>query len=145
MLHFSTSRCRRHRDWLWEPSPQIEKEIIRLENNWAECFRTGNPSAAKQFIAEDFIGVSSKAVRYSKKEALKKIVESKRVFRSFAAKDITVRIYGETAIAQGTDAWVLADKSQKKGSSIWTDTWIRVNGQWQLVAAQDILPAGYRE
>ena len=122
------------------PPSRAEMEIIGLENEWAECFRTGNPDAAARFIADDFIGVSSKAKRYSKAEALKEIVESKGVFSSFVAKNITVRIYGDTAIAQGTDVWVLADKTKKEGSSLWTDTWIRVQGKWRLVSAQDILP-----
>ncbi len=123
-----------------KPSQSIDREIAGLENEWAECFRTGNPKAAEQFIAEDFIGISSKASRYSKQEALREIIASKGVYRSFAATDITVRVYGETAIAQGKDIWVLAKGSQKQGTSIWTDTWIRRNGQWQIVAAQDIQP-----
>ena len=95
---------------------------------------------AARFIAEDFIGVSSKARRYSKAEALKEIAESKGVFSTFVATGITVRVYGDAAVAQGTDVWVLADPSKKGGSSLWTDTWIRVQGKWRLVSAQDILP-----
>jgi hypothetical protein len=29
----------------------------------------------------------------------------------------------------------MADGS--KGAALWTDTWIRRNGKWQIVAAQD--------
>jgi hypothetical protein len=31
--------------------------------------------------------------------------------------------------------WEMADGS--KGAALWTDTWIRRNGKWQIVAAQD--------
>ena len=123
-----------------KPPSRAEKEIVDLEKQWAECFRSGNPDPARQFIAENFIGISWKAVRYAKTEALKEISESKGVFSSFIATGITVRLYGETAVAQGRDVWVMADKSRKEGSSFWTDTWIRVHGKWQIVAAQDILP-----
>ena len=122
------------------PPSRAEMEIVELENSWAECFHTGNSGPAKQFIADDFVGISSKGVRYTKAEALKEITESKGVFVSFVTKDITVRVYGDTAVAQGTDVWQLADKSKKGGSSLWTDTWIRIHGQWRIVAAQDIQP-----
>jgi hypothetical protein len=49
--------------------------------------------------------------------------------------DVTVHVYGEAAVARGTDTWEMADGS--KGAALWTDTWIRRNGKWQIVAAQD--------
>jgi len=121
-------------------SEKPEDEVIRLEKKWADCFRSGNPGPAKQFIADDFIGTSSKAIRYSKAGALKDIIESKGKYSSFTTRDVTVRIYGEAAVAQGTDVWETADQSKEKGSSIWTDTWVRVQGKWLLEAAQDALP-----
>jgi len=121
------------------PPSRAGMEVVALEKSWAECFLTGNPDLAKQFIADDFVGISSKGVQYTKAEALKKITESKGVFSSFVAKDITVRVYGNTVVAQGTDAWQPADKSKSGGSSRWTDTWIRIGGKWQIVAAQDTL------
>jgi hypothetical protein len=97
-----------------KPSQSTDREIARLEKEWAECFRAGNPKAAEQFIAEDFIGISSKASRYSKQEALKEISESKGVYRSFAATDITLRVYGETAIAQGKDGCLPREVRRKE-------------------------------
>jgi hypothetical protein len=116
------------------------REIANLENSWAECFRTGNPEPAKQFIADDFVGTTSKAVRYSKSKAVQDIVESKGQYLSFTAENVTVRVYGNAAVAQGTDVWVMADGKSTKGSSVWTDTWVRVRGKWLLVAAQDAQP-----
>ena len=49
--------------------------------------------------------------------------------------DVTVRVYGEAAVARGTDTREMADGS--KGAALGTDTWIRRNGKWQIVAAQD--------
>jgi hypothetical protein len=34
----------------------------------------------------------------------------------------------------------MADGKSTKGSSVWTDTWVRVRGKWLLVAAQDAQP-----
>ena len=117
-------------------------EIERMEREWAQCFVTGVPGTAREFIADDFVGISSKGVRYGKARALEDIVDSKGKFRSFVVSEIAVRVYGDAAVAQGADAWEAADGS--KGSALWTDTWIRTGGKWRIVAAQDTPPSGQR-
>ncbi len=117
------------------PAAQIE----RMEREWAQCFVTGVPGAARDFIADDFVGVSSKGVRYGKAQGLEDIADSKGKFRSFVVREITVRVYGDdAAVAQGADEWETVDGS--KGSALWTDTWVRKGGKWQIVAAQDTPP-----
>lgn len=115
-------------------------EIERMEREWAQCFVTGMPGAARDFIADDFVGVSSKGVRYGKAQGLEDIVASKGKFKSFVVSEITVRVYGDAAVAQGADAWKAVDGNE--GSALWTDTWIRTRGKWQIVAAQDTQPKG---
>jgi len=116
-------------------SPEIV--IMDLESQWAKCFLTGNPDAAKQFIADDFIGTTSKGVRYGKAEALNQIISAKGKFSSFFTKDVAVKVYGNAAVARGIDIWKMAGSESKQRSSTWTDTWIRIEGKWRLVAAQD--------
>ncbi|HYX20109.1 MAG TPA: nuclear transport factor 2 family protein [Thermoanaerobaculia bacterium] len=109
--------------------------IARMEREWADCFVQGVPGAAEEFIADDFVGVTSKGVRYEKARAIQDIRDSKGRYKSLVASDITVRVYGDAAVARGTDSWEMADGA--KGAAIWTDTWIRRPGGWQIVAAQD--------
>lgn len=110
-------------------------QIAQMERAWATCFVTGVPGPASDFIADDFVGVTSKGARYEKPRALQDIVDAKGKFRSMVVGDVTVRVYGEAAVARGTDTWEMADGS--KGAALWTDTWIHRNGKWQIVAAQD--------
>ena len=123
-----------------DPRAAASAQIERMEREWARCFVTGEPSAAREFIADDFVGVSSKGVRYGKAQGLEDIVASKGKFKSFVVSEMTVRVYGDAAVSQGADAWESADGS--RGSSLWTDTWIRTNGKWRIVAAQDTPPKG---
>jgi hypothetical protein len=110
-------------------------QIARMEREWADCFVHGVPGPAERFIADDFVGVTSKGVRYEKARAIQDIRDSKGRYRSLVASDITVRVYGDAAVARGVDSWEMADGA--KGAAIWTDTWIRRAGRWQIVAAQD--------
>ncbi len=122
------------------PPAGSEKDIVALEKEWAECFVTGNPAAAREFIADDFTAVSSKAERYGKAEAIRQIVDSKGKYKSLDVRDVRVRFYGDAAVAQGTDVWEMSDG--KRGSAVWTDTWVRTRtrGRWLIVAAQDTTP-----
>jgi hypothetical protein len=117
------------------PAADPSVQITQMERAWATCFVTGVAGPARDFIADDFVGVTSKGARYEKPRALQDIVDAKGKFKSMVASDVTVRVYGEAAVARGTDTWEMADGS--KDAALWTDTWIHRNGKWQIVAAQD--------
>ncbi|HTY43165.1 MAG TPA: nuclear transport factor 2 family protein [Thermoanaerobaculia bacterium] len=117
------------------PAADPSAQIIRMERAWGECFVTGVPGPAKDFIADDFVGITSRGVRYEKPQALQDIAEAKGRFKSMVVGDVSVRVYGDAAVARGTDSWEMTDGT--KGAALWTDTWIRRNGTWQIVAAQD--------
>lgn len=40
------------------------------------------------------------------------------------------------AVVQGSETWTR--KGGRKGHFVWTDTWLRRHGQWQIVAAEDV-------
>ena len=52
--------------------------------------------------------------------------------------DVKVRFYGNTAVAQGDESYIRR-KDNARGRYVWTDTWVKRNGRWQVVAAQDAM------
>ena len=44
----------------------------------------------------------------------------------------------DTAVAQGSETWENRTGDPKRGTYVWTDTWILRNGKWQIVAAEDV-------
>jgi len=76
-------------------SPEIV--IMGLESQWAKCFLTGNPDAAKQFIADDFIGTTSKGVRYGKARLLTKSLVPRENLVHFSPK-MSLSRYMETLL-----------------------------------------------
>jgi hypothetical protein len=49
--------------------------------------------------------------------------------------------FGDNAVAQGSESWEKRKGEPRFGRFVWTDTWIRRNGQWQIVAAEDLTVA----
>jgi hypothetical protein len=97
----------------------ILKYICDSESGWASSVATGDPSAVKRILAEE---------------------KAPEVFASNAVNDAIVRFYGNMAVAQGSETW--SKKSGETGRFVWTDTWLKRNGQWQIVAAQDLIAPG---
>ena len=111
--------------------------IAHAESEWAQAEIHGDVPALDRILADDFIEIGPTGTRYSKTDAVNfRAVDlvSNRV------DSITIRFYGDAAIAFGGEAWKKKDGSA--GRNLWTDTWVRRQGKWQIVASaeQAVIP-----
>jgi hypothetical protein len=117
-----------------EEYAEAEKYIIECATDWANSVVTGDKSRREIYFAEDFTGTEPNGDRYEKKDRISESGPSK-TYVSNNINNIKVSFYGETAVAHGDEIWVKKDGST--GRWVWTDVWVRRNGSWQLIAAQD--------
>ena len=115
---------------------RAEEYIKSSESQWAEAEVNRDYKIAERILADDFVGVAPDGSHYTKAGEVVRTKTAKPEFLSNKTAEIAVRFYGEAAIAQGSENWKKFDGQE--GSYIWTDTWIRRNGSWQVVAAEDI-------
>jgi ketosteroid isomerase-like protein len=115
-----------------------ERYIIESERQWAESVATGDASVVERILADDFIGVDPKGRLYDKAKMVSDTRDGAKYFLSNRANEIKVRFYGDTAVAQGSETWERRSGDPLRGRWVWTDTWIRRNGKWQIVAAEDL-------
>jgi hypothetical protein len=97
---------------------------------------TGDNSTVKRILAEDFIGVDPDGNQYTKDKMVAETATAGKYFSSNQVGDVIVRFYDNVAIAQGSEIWTR--KTGEKGRWVWTDTWLRRNGRWQIEAAEDL-------
>ena len=119
------------------PSQGAEKYIVESERQWAESVATGDTSALDRILADDFVGVDPKGKSYKKAEMIAETRNAPKYFISNHLNEVKVRFYGDSAVAQGFETW--ERRSGERGRFVWTDTWVRRNGQWQIVAAEDLI------
>jgi hypothetical protein len=112
------------------------KFIIAAEAKWANSACSPQPDL-KDVIADDFQGTSPSGRRYGKKEAI--TTDTKSLERDCQLGEVKVRFFGDSiAIAYGEESAIKAKDGKKtKHCLIWTDTWLKRAGKWQIVAAQD--------
>jgi hypothetical protein len=120
------------------PDENAVRLIIDVEGKWARANCSPQPDL-KNWIADDFQGTATNGVRYGKAEATG---DPKTLARDCQLGEVRVQFFGDLiAIAYGAENRVSKTKDGKesKRCQVWTDTWLKRSGQWQLVAAQDTI------
>ena len=115
----------------------VAKKMIQDERDWAEDGCTQTP-LGKKFLADDFQGTAPSGERYDKAEALKRDASLKE--RDCHLDDAKVRFFGESmAVIYGSERALRVGKDGKESMRclVWTDTWIKRNSKWEIIAAQD--------
>lgn len=112
----------------------VERYIVESEHAWAKSVATNDASVVKRILADDFIWVLDGKV-VDKKVAVEWAAAGPGLFLSNEPDYVHVRFFGDTAVAQGSETW--AKKGGKRGKFVWTDTWVKRAGCWQIVNAQD--------
>jgi ketosteroid isomerase-like protein len=116
-----------------------ERVYIReAESDWAESVVTNDVSVLERILADDLVAVDIDGSHYSKTDAIKDFRKHSSDFVSNHLNEVEIRFYGDAAVAQGNESWKKKDGTT--GKFVWTDTWIRRGGKWQIVAAEDLVP-----
>ena len=121
------------------PDEDTVKFIKAAEAKWASSACSPQPDL-KAVIADDFQGTSTKGRRYGKDEAI--TTDTKSLSRDCQLGEVKVRFFGDSiAIAYGAENRKIKDNDGKetKRCQVWTDTWLKRAGKWQIVAAQDTI------
>ena len=121
------------------PDEDAVKFIKAAEGKWANSACSPQPDL-KAIIADDFQGTSPSGRRYGKDEAI--AADTKSVSHDCQLGEVNVRFFGDSiAIAYGAESKIDKAKDGKdtKRCLVWTDTWLKREGKWQIVAAQDTI------
>jgi ketosteroid isomerase-like protein len=123
-----------------EPAPaateDVDATIIQLERDWVNAIVKKDTSTLERLMAADFNGTSPTAHTYPRELAISDLRSGKYVVESMTLDEISVNAFGDVAVAFTSQE----EKSRYEGQDTsghyhFTDTWIKRNGQWQVVAS----------
>jgi hypothetical protein len=123
------------------PEDETAKYMIHMEHLWTDSGCDGN-LVEETLLADDFQGTSPEGELYSKQQAVQKTKERKARARDCRTYEVKVHFFGDdVALLYGSES---AIEKTATGTDFtrrlrWTDTWLKRNGKWQIVAAQDML------
>jgi ketosteroid isomerase-like protein len=119
---------------------RTERYIKESEGAWAEAGSKGDTATIERILSDDFAGVAPDGSFYDKAKEIANTHQEQGNVLSNHTNEIKVRFFGkDTAVAQGSETWETRAGDPKRGTYVWTDTWILRNGKWQIVAAEDVV------
>lgn len=112
--------------------------IMEGERAWCMAFVTGDGPALSRLLDDSFRGVAPSGSFYDKAEAVGDVSQTPHQSIPNSIDDITVRFYDDTAIVQAHERGIGPSPEQTPEDLIFTDTWIKRDGRWRIVAAEDV-------
>ncbi len=125
--------------WAGKNDPAATR-MIELEHQWtdADCHHS---MIVETLLADDFVGTSPQGKLYSKPDAIRDAKAVKSKARACQTYEVKVHFFGDNvAVLYGSESAILKSPggAEQARKLIWTDTWLKRNGNWQIVAAEDM-------
>ena len=110
-------------------------QVVALEHRWLDAIRNGDRKALGDILADGFVDISTNGQTRDRAEAM---AHSAAPGATQSITQLTVRVFGDTAIANGINT--VHSKAQGWTVEVaFTDVFVRRNGRWQAVSAQETL------
>ena len=115
------------------------KWMMEQAKAWADQ-ACGGKWVISDLLADDFHGTAPKGTRYDKPSKAPEFDPKTKWSTDCRLDDADVRFFGpDVAVVYGAESKTvaLADSKLERRCLVWTDTWLRRNGKWQIIAVQD--------
>lgn len=118
---------------------KAEEEVRRLERQWLDAYEQNDSEAMDRIVADDFTITFPNGAMQTKPQLMAMIKAPRRTSgprTRFHTEDVGSRAYGDTVILIGrVVSEYERDGKPVKEQSRYTDTYVRRNGRWQVVAS----------
>ena len=118
-------------------SGSADQELINLEREKDKAYERGDKAALDRLYADDFIAIAANGNNTTKKEVLGIFVRP-NIYETHRSEDISVRVFGETAIVTGRQKRKFYKDIKFGGEDTlrYTNFYVKQQGMWKIVAAQ---------
>ena len=111
------------------------QKITKLSKEWDDAYVHFDEKAIERIMADDYVETSSLGTVTSKQKSMAAFKSGEESVSSLLSDDLKINVCGNTAVVTGR--WTGSGKSKGNewnGVFHFTDTWVRRNGNWQIVA-----------
>ena len=113
-----------------------EQEVRKLERAWLDAYEKRDVEAMNAIVADDFTITFSDGAMQTKTQIIESLKRPRGSSSTFITEGAQSRVYGDTVILIGLviSEWKQNDKPMTDRSR-YTDTYVKRNGKWQVVAS----------
>jgi uncharacterized protein (TIGR02246 family) len=116
------------------------EQVRRLERAWLDAYEKHDVKAMNEIVADDFVITFPDGSMQTKAQIIAMIKAPRQPGRpapKFSTEDVQARVYGNTVILMGrvVTEWQRDGQTQTKEQQRYTDTYVKHNSRWQVVAS----------
>ena len=120
-----------------QQTPGADHALKYAEAQWAEAFKNRDKDALARILADDFIFTDDEGEVHDKAEYIKGATELVKV-ESYKLDDLAARAVGAAGVVTGRwSGKVTIGGKDASGEFRFTDTFVKRQGRWQVLASQD--------
>ena len=123
------------------PAPPVrsaaERELLRLEDDWARALTRRDAGFFRRTLHPAYVYSDERGV-FTKEQVIAEQTAPSDTVTFAANEDMRVHVHGNAAVVTG----ILVVRGSGKDGPFqhryrYTDTWVRSEGRWRMVASQD--------
>ena len=113
-----------------------EQEVRKLERSWLDAYEKRDVEAMNAIVADDFTITFTDGSIQTKPQIIESLKRPGGSSSKFVTESVQSRMYGDTVILIGLviSEWK-QDGKPMTDRSRYTDTYVKRNGKWQVVAS----------
>ena len=115
---------------------EADKSVRKLERSWLDAYEQRNVESMTAIVADDFAITFPDGSMQTKPQIIESLKRPGGTAMKFKTESVQSRVYGDTVILIGIviSEWQQGDKPMTDRSR-YTDTYVKRNGKWQVVAS----------
>lgn len=118
-----------------------EARILALESKWTDAYRLRNVNSMSPLLAEDFVITVEDGRTFGKMGYISHTFDSSVHVELAQESDLKVHLHGNVAVVTGAYREMGTAKGKRyEYHDRLTDIWMKIDGQWQLIASQYSVP-----
>lgn len=111
--------------------------LKKLNAKFIHNFVTNDTAAHNLIIHKDFVCITSEGQSIGRRDYLESWAHGFDGFKYWDYRNESIMIFGNTALVHSQNKYIVVrDGKEITGMSMYTDTYIKENGQWKCVQAQ---------
>ena len=116
----------------------VEREFHAMEHQWNEARAKADVATLNRILVDDWTVTHGDGTTDTKAKYLADLKSGARKFTGGVTEnDVTVRVYGDTAVAAGSSDSTVAINGRPQGGALhFTRVYIRRNGAWKMIVTQ---------
>jgi hypothetical protein len=112
-------------------------KLKALNATFINDFVTNDTISHSKIIDKEFVCLTNSGAYINRKDYMNGWLHGFDTFKYWDYRDENIKIFGTTALVHAQNKYVLVQNGKEiTGMSMYTDTYIKENGQWKCVQAQ---------